>query len=260
MSEIGLQMYTLRNMIHTQEELETAFFRASGIGYKLLQMKCPAYMTMKQFKTLLDRYDMRIDSLRFDTHRIEAEIESIIRESEMLGAKSVRIESMNADLARTPEGFLKWAEIMEKAGSILLRHGLRLWYHFHAFEFINFQDGKRGIDLLLENTSSEAVWFQPDLFWLTAAGTEASDSLKLFAGRAVSVHVKDYQIIERTAEMERVPRAFSPVGCGNMNWKRIIPTAKEMGIEHFIVEQDQCRSDPFECIDISYKNLKKMGI
>lgn len=260
MERIGLQMYTLRKVTETPESFEKALEKAASIGYRFVQAKCPAYLTTAEYKALLDRYGLRVDTLRVNMDKMEAEIEKTVRDSEILGTGAVRVESMNAELAHSPEGFLKQAEMMEKNGAFMRKHGLRLWYHFHAFEFINFPNGNRGIDILLNNTSKENVWFQPDLFWLTAAGTEASDSIKMFAGRAVSVHVKDYQIIDRTGVMEHIPHAFAPVGCGNLNWKRIIPAVREISIDSFVVEQDECRDDPFACIETSYRNLRKMGI
>ena len=258
MMEIGLQMYTLRQVTDTPERFEEALKKAAEIGYRSIQAKRPSYLTAIQFRDILNRYGLHVDTLRMDTDRIETEIEALVRDGEILGTHAVRVESMNAGWALSQEGFLREADLLEKTGAFLRRHGLRLWYHFHAFEFINFPDGVRGIDILLNNTSAENVWFQPDLFWLTEAGTEASDSLLLFSGRSESIHVKDYQITERTNIKEQVPRAFAPVGCGNLNWKRILPAAESMGVKRCVVEQDECRDDPFDCIRISYCNLKRM--
>ena len=105
---------------------------------------------------------------------------------------------------------------MNAEGNACRRAGLRYMYHFHSFEWISF--GKeRGIDILLNETDPAAVFFQPDVFWLTNAGTEPSSSLKLFRGRAFSIHVKDYAIRQPEGKIENVPFFYAPVGTGNLN-------------------------------------------
>jgi len=64
----------------------------------------------------------------------------------------------------------------------------------------------------------------------------------------------------RTGKLEDIPNAFASVGYGNLNWPGIIKTANEIGIEQFVVEQDQCDGDEFEAITESYNNLRKFGV
>ena len=104
------------------------------------------------------------------------------------------------------------------------------------------------------------MYFQLDVFWLTNAGTEPSNSLRMFAGRAFWIHVKDYAIRRLEGKIENVPYYFAPVGTGNLNWKGIIKTADEIGIERFVIEQDMCDGDPFDAVKLSYDNLRGMGI
>ena len=57
-----------------------------------------------------------------------------------------------------------------------------------------------------------------------------------------------------------MPFFFAPVGTGNLNWEGILKTADEIGIERFVVEQDNCIGNAFDEIKISYDNLVKMGL
>ena len=126
-------------------------------------------------------------------------------------------------------------------------------------EFIKLND-TRGIDILLEETDPDYVMFQPDVFWLTASGCEASVELKKFAGRAEYIHLKDYVIISKNTEtLEETARASAPVGTGNLNWTAILKTAADIGIKNFVVEDDMGILDPFESAKESIKNMKKAG-
>ena len=102
--------------------------------------------------------------------------------------------------------------------------------------------------------------FQPDVFWLTAAGTEPSQSLKRFAGRAEYLHLKDYTIVAaNTGTLETIRWASAPVGTGNLNWDGILATAKEIGIRNFVVEDDMGILDPFDSAAQSIAAMKSFG-
>jgi sugar phosphate isomerase/epimerase len=110
------------------------------------------------------------------------------------------------------------------------------------------------VSQLLRNLDSRYVHFQPDVFWLTAAGVEPSSGLRLFKGKAEYMHVRDYAITRHTGKLEGVPRCFAPVITGNLNWPGILQAAADVGIERFVVEQDQREEDPFACIKVSFRH------
>lgn len=259
MSKIALQMYTCRDFMKTAEAFEETLEKVAKIGYKNVQISKPAFFNMEELAKLLLKYGLQADSVFSPTGQIVANIKQIVKDAKILNTDVVRTDSIPADLRTSKEGFLAFAKRMNKEGQALKAVGLRYIYHFHAFEFVNFDD-IRGIDILLNATDPESVMFQPDVFWLTSAGTEPSDSLKMFEGRAFYMHVKDYAIKQLEGIIENVPFYFSPVGTGNLNWKGIINTSNKIGIERFVVEQDQCDGDVFESIKMSYDNLNKMGI
>jgi sugar phosphate isomerase/epimerase len=53
---------------------------------------------------------------------------------------------------------------------------------------------------------------------------------------------------------------FAEIGEGILDFKAIANTAASVGTEWLIVEQDQCRRDPFESLAISYRNLAAMDL
>ena len=70
--------------------------------------------------------------------------------------------------------------------------------------------------------------------------------------RAVCVHFKDLEIVENNAVMAEVME-------GNLDWDAIIAACEDAGTQWALVEQDICRRDPFESMEISYNNLKTKG-
>ena len=50
---------------------------------------------------------------------------------------------------------------------------------------------------------------------------------------------------------------YAEIGIGNLDIKNIIKEAKNSGCRWYVVEQDECKGDPFNSLEISYKNLLK---
>lgn len=259
MSRIGLQMYTLRNHTKTPEDYKATLKRVAEIGLKVVQMTPPSFLTVEETAKLLKENGLRADSVYRQTGNITCDMEQIKRDAEILGTDVLRTNSIPKELRNDADGYRKFAEQMNAEGRACKAAGLRYIYHFHAFEWVNFGD-VRGIDIMLNETDPEAVMFQPDVFWLTNAGTEPSNSLKLFKDRVFYIHVKDFAIRKLEGKIEDVPYRFAPVGTGNLNWPGIIATADELGIERFVIEQDICDGDAFEDVKLSFDNLNKMGI
>ena len=245
MSRIGLQMYTLRDFTKTPDDFKATLKKVADIGIENVQITPPGFFTVEETAQLLKDNGLKADSVFRSTRKVVDTIEQAKRDAEILGVDVRRTDSL--------------PEIMNAEGRACKAAGLRYIYHFHAFEWISFGD-IRGIDILLDETDPDAVFFQPDVFWLTNAGTEASVSLKMFKGRAFFMHVKDYAIRKLEGKIEDVPFHFASVGTGNLNWPGIIRTADEMGIERFVIEQDMCEGDPFAAVKLSFDNLNKMGI
>ncbi|HEX2950635.1 MAG TPA: sugar phosphate isomerase/epimerase [Armatimonadota bacterium] len=259
MSRIALQMYTMRDYMNDITQVADTLQKVSAIGYRNVQISVPAFMTVRQLREMLDANDLKADSVFAPSMTIPENIDSILETAQILGTDVLRTDSIPKELCGSPEGYRTYAAQLNTDGALLHSHGMKFYYHFHAFEFIRFAQC-RGIDILLNETDPDTVGFQPDVFWLTAAGTEPSTSLKLFKGRAEYMHVKDYVILPRLGVIEDVQRTFAPVGMGNLHWPGIIKTADEIGIKRFVVEQDSCDGDPFEAIRASFDNLRGMGL
>lgn len=259
MSRIGLQMYTLRDFTKTPDDFKETLKKVAGIGIENVQITPPGFFTIEETARLLKDNGLKADSVFRPTTTVKTSVEQAKRDADILGVDVLRTDSIPAEFRNTADGYRRYAAIMNEEGRCCKAAGLRYIYHFHAFEWVSFGD-TRGIDILLNETDPDAVMFQPDVFWLTNAGTEASVSLKIFRGRAFFIHVKDYAIRRLEGKIEDVPFHFAPVGCGNLNWPGIIQTADEIGIERFVIEQDQCEGDPFAAVRLSFDNLNRMGI
>jgi sugar phosphate isomerase/epimerase len=156
-----------------------------------------------------------------------------------------------AYLAQTERGTLDHykyvADELNKAGERCQKSGLQLCYHNHDFEYAA-QNGKLPYDLLLA-TDKKLVQMELDLYWVAKAGKDPLALFKQHPGRFPLWHVKD---MDRTPE-----RAFTEVGNGSIDFKKIFAQAQLAGLQYFFVEQDTTPGSPFDSVAKSIAYIKK---
>lgn len=153
-----------------------------------------------------------------------------------------------------------FARYLNEAAAELKRHGRKLLYHFHAFEFIRFND-TTGIEIILSETDPEAIEIIPDTHWIQSGGKSPKEFLEQYKNRYTYVHTKDFAISEMGDTWESRPICFAPVGEGNLNWSEILEVCKNNSVQSYAIEQDDCYGrDPFDCVESSFNYLMKMGV
>jgi sugar phosphate isomerase/epimerase len=144
--------------------------------------------------------------------------------------------------------YKKMAADFNVAGEKCKKAGIQFCYHNHDFEF-DAQNGKFPYDVLLDDTDHNLVKMEMDLYWVSKAG---HDPIKLFnqhPGRFPLWHLKD---MDNTAA-----HAFTEVGNGTIDFKKIFASKEKSGMKYFFVEQDKCPGSPFDSITQSITYIKK---
>jgi len=140
------------------------------------------------------------------------------------------------------------AEQFNKSGEICKKAGIQLCYHNHDFEFVE-QNGQVPYNILLDNTDKDLVKMEMDIYWVSKAKQDPLALMNQHPGRFPLWHIKD---------MDNTPaQAFTEVGNGVIDFKKIFKQADEAGLKYFFVEQDKCPGSPFDSITKSYNYIKK---
>lgn len=130
--------------------------------------------------------------------------------------------------------------------------GLPLGYHNHNFEFTRPEAGN-GLTRLLDGVPGIQPQF--DAGWLAIAGQDPVAMLRKYAGRYVSVHLKDYLSTDA-----RENHDFCPIGMGKLDWKAIASAAVAGGARWLIADQDDdARRTPAEAAALNAKYLRSLG-
>jgi len=259
----GVQMFTVRDYLGDREQFTDSLKKIKQIGYDCLQMGTPAYMTSEEVKDLIDEIGLVSTSVYGDYEKMLTQptaIDNAIKDAKIFNTDLVAIGTLADELRDCKEGFEQFAKEMNKIAGELKKAGCKLIYHNHALEFYSIGNGLHGMDILLGETDPESVFFSLDTHWLASGGVNPVDWIYKVKGRMPLIHFKDYAIGPGAQSIEGVSKLFAEVGEGNLDWENIVKACHETDIKYAIVEQDICKGNPFDSLEISYKNMIKFNV
>lgn len=251
--QAGLNLYSVRNLIKTEEGLLSTAQKLKEAGYAYLQYS-GAPFDAEAVGRASRKAGMPIVLTHVPLDRILDDSEKLCAEHLSIGCKNIGLGSMDRKLVNDEDECKKFIEKLDAAGKRIENAGCKFFYHHHQFEFRRFASGETVMNYMLANTSH--INFTVDTYWLQYGGMDIMRYIENFRGRMGCVHLKDYRI-----NAEFAPE-FAPVGDGVTDFPAIIKKMKELGTEYFLVEQDDAvsRPDPMGEVTRSVNYLKGVRI
>ncbi len=260
---IGLQLYTVRDAMQTDPSGTLA--KVAQIGYNSVEGATYTGTEMfygmdpKTFANVLKQNGLIMPSshYRLGEEKVNGESQKgtilndwdrAVDDAAAVGVKYMVCAYLSTDERGNLDHYKKIGEDFNKAGERCKKAGIQLCYHNHDFEFVQ-QDGKYPYETLLQNTDKNLVKMEMDIYWVTKAGQDPVALINKHPGRFPLWHVKD---MDNTAD-----KAFTEVGNGTIDFKRVFKLADKAGLKYFFVEQDKTPGSPFDSITKSISYIKK---
>jgi len=249
--QIALQLYTLRDFTETPADFAATMKRVREIGYPAVELAGTAGLPPAEAAKIVRDTGLQICSSHESPQMIVENPQEVVDRLGELGvthavyAYPAGVEM--SDVAQVE----KMIAGLDATGAVLRRAGMTLCYHNHALEYFQ-RDGRTVLDDIFARTSPQHLQAELDIHWVQAGGGDPAEACRRLAGRLPLLHVKGYTV---TAKGERI---FAEVGHGNLSIPEILAAAEVSGCKWFIVEQDTCPTDPFECIARSLDCLKRL--
>ncbi|TPE43566.1 sugar phosphate isomerase/epimerase family protein [Pontibacter mangrovi] len=254
---VGIQLYTLRNEL--PNDVKGVIGKVAKAGYR--EVETYGYskeggfwgLSAEDFAKLLKENNLTSPSGHFGMDAYigegkDEDLESYIAAAKAVGMEYVVVPYLGEGLRQSADDYKRIAQRLNKAAEACKAEGLVLGYHNHDFEFKQFGD-TTGYDILLQETDPELVKFELDLYWAVRGNKKPADMFKAHPGRFELWHVKDMD--------KNDPKLNTEVGSGSINYKEIFEHAKEAGLKHALVEQENFSMDPFKSISQSYTYIKE---
>lgn len=249
LSTIAAQLYTLRDYCKDEADLRQTLGKVKEIGYQAVQVSGVGAIAPEKIKSIADEAGLQICATHVSFDSLVNDFEASVQKHKLWDCSYVGVGSIPEQYRTSAEGYSTFARKASEIGKRLKEHDLQFIYHNHQFEFEKF-DGRTGMDILKEESDSDAFGFELDTYWVHVGGVNPAQMIHQVKGRMGVIHLKDLAIVDHK-------QVFAEIGEGNLNFKEIIRACRETGVEWYVVEQDICRRDPFESLAISLRNLKQ---
>ena len=242
--------------MNTPEEADAAFAELAKMGYTEAHTAGTSF-DEKLFYELLQKHGISICGTHVGCDAVFQERERMLELHKMWNTKLIGIGSMPSAAKKSPEALKEFIAEFNRAGEFYAKHGLKLTYHNHSFEFMRLDGFKTLMDYLYEGMDPVNTSFVLDTCWVAAAAADVCEWIDKLNGRIDILHLKD-ATVERDPNAYRWVPKMCEVGYGNMSWERIIKAAEDIGVKHYVVEQDGAwLNHPMDSAKMSAEYLKK---
>ncbi len=290
LKNIGIQLFTLRDLL-AQNPTEV-LKNLAKIGYSHVEtfgvdVANNAYwgLPIDELKKVLNDNDLKTHSGHYDMGKYlkkdqkdTENIEKYIEIAHNLGQTYIiaPVPPMD-DLNKLDVAAYQYmAEQLNKAGEMAKKAGIKIGYHNHFWEFKEFGNGTKGLDILLAFTEPDLVCFEMDMFWINKAGENPQTYFTKYPGRFPLWHVKDMdrafstpldqnKFDEKTGKRDTLNLAevmkdikFTEVGSGSINYSTLANFANESGLKYAFIEQDDIyMADKYASVKKSFDYINK---
>ncbi len=254
--KLGAQLYTIREFTKTPEDIEKSLRKIKSLGFDVIQISAFGPIEPQRLAGLIHELGLDVCVTHTPYDRLTGDLDAVIAEHKLIGCDTIGLGAMPAQFREggvTMEGYRAFLKMADEIGGKIHDAGLHFAYHNHNFEFQKLE-GKTVMDRMLEDTDPEKFGFIIDTFWLQMGGVSPAAYIRKLKGRMKVCHFKDFAI----APGERNP-VFAEVGEGNLDLHEAFRACEESGVKYIVIEEDVCPRDPFDCLAVSFKNLKEIA-
>lgn len=280
---VGLQVYSLRDLIGQDPKLTLE--TVAKIGYKHIEtfgvdVVNNSFWGVKvdELKKILHDNNLATYSGHYDMSKYldpksndEENIDRYIEIANTLGQKYIiaPVTPMHSLNDMTPADYQYAADQLNKAGEKAQKAGIKIGYHNHFWEFREFANGTKGLDILIAMTEPNLVSFELDMYWAEKSGVNPLSYFEKYPGRFPLWHLKDMdKAFSEPIVGEKFDKApldsifgqikYTELGTGAINYINLATGADKAGLEFAFVEQDDIyMPNKFESIKKSYDYVQK---
>lgn len=251
----GLNLFSLRNFLKTEEDFLGAVKALKEMGYDYLQYS-GAPFDADRIARVTAESGIPVVLTHVPLTRLLEDTDALIAEHARFGCRYIGLAMLPLSIIKDKERCYSTIAGLEEAAKKIEAAGCKFFYHNHHFDFYR-HDGVTVFDRFVEQAPH--VHFTVDSYWLQYGGMNICETIDRLRGRVECVHLKDYSIaLNDEGEKPKFEPRFAPVGDGSLNFAEIIRHAREAGAEYFFVEQDNAAvlPDPLGQVERSIRYLK----
>ena len=251
---IGAQLFTVREHTQTIEAVAETLAKVAKIGYTAIQISAFGPVDPKAVAKLVEDNGLTVAATHVGWGDFLSNLDAVIAKHKLWKCAHPAIGGLPGEYF-SQEGIQRFLEELAPIAEKLAAEGMDFSYHNHSHELGHYGGEKPWLATLYDLADPRVLKAELDTYWIQHGGGDPAAWVRRCSGRIPLLHVKDMRVAGK-GEIR-----MAEIGEGNMNWPAILAAGQDAGVEHYLVEQDQCYDrDPFESLAISYRYLKAMGL
>ena len=257
MKNLGLQLFTIRDFMKSEEDIDRSFARLAELGYTEGQTAGLPAVCDEVFASLAKKHGIDIVGTHYVWDKIVNEPDAVRKTHEIWGTKNIGIGGMPPEARGNYDSLMKFIEQFNASAALYAKDGYKLTYHNHSFEFVRVNGNKTIMDYLYEELDPVNTSFVLDTCWVAHGGADVRYWMEKLAGRIDILHLKDIKVFHN--EEGKIEGTMTEIGNGNIYWDGVMETAEKIGVRSYVVEQDKnfIDNDPFKSLKVSADYLAK---
>ena len=234
--KIGLNLYSIRNLIQTKQEFIVTCKTLKEYGYAFIQYSGLPIHT-DWIKEEIKTVGLPVVLTHVSADRVLNETEQVAKEHKAFKCKNVGIGGLFGEAGSNYEIFKQNIDALNEKAVDLKNAGLDFYYHNHMHEFQRVENGKTWYDYIIENAPN--INFTLDTYWVMRGGVDIFTLIPKLKGRVNCVHFKDHKVIVNP-ENTNPSHINTECACGDgtLDFVKIYKALKKVGVKYVIVEQD----------------------
>ncbi len=234
---IGLQLYSLRAQFATN--VPGTLDEVKSFGIKYAELAGTYNLAPEKFSQELAARGIKAIAAHFPYERYRDDAEGVAREAKALGLEYAGCAWIPHQGDFDEKTCREAIAVFNKAGETLAKHGLKLFYHVHGFEFQPFGKGTL-LDLLFQETNPKYVNYEMDIFWIVFPGQDPVKLFEKYPKRWQLAHLKDMRKGTPTGSLSGGTdvKNDAALGAGQMDMPAILRAAKKAGVKWYFIEDE----------------------
>jgi len=208
------------------------------MGYKGVELAGYGDIPAVEMKAKLDELGLIATGTHISMDRMRDNLAEEIEYNKTVGNEYLICPFAHLD---TPEQLDELVEVLNNATTEAAKHGLKVGYHNHDFEFKKF-DGEYILDLIAARCPD--IILELDMCWVVYAGLDPVEYIEKCGARAELIHLKQLNSDRKQCDFPE----------GTIDMFAIIEAAKFA--KHFVIEQETWEELP--AMESARRNIEFM--
>lgn len=233
--EIGVQVSSLKPLLTTAAQVETAFQKIRQLGCRTVQLQWidPA-VSLEGIAGAMERADLRSAGVQDFFQVVQANFSYYAYLNAATGGRWLTVSRIPPEY-QSESGLAQFVELLQKMQQRLDKYGQKLNFHPVLSDYRAIPD-RDAVAMLME--AMPELELCADLYHLGRWQADLPGYLRRWPGRIPMVHFKDSKL-----------GRLVPAGQGETNWTGVVKCCLELGIAYGFAEQETWDQDPYDCLE-----------